>query len=103
MVCTVCSGSAGSVPTGSSECAAVRHTGQWLYDWGCSTCPDVTGQEPAGCKSTTTQWDSEDYLCEFWVWEYFSVLHLLKSAWIIVTYVNNWSVSDHFTYCFLRV
>lgn len=96
-------GSAGSVQTGSSECAAIRHTGQWLYDRGSSACADFAGQEPAGRKSAATQRASEDCLCEFWVWEYFSVFLLLMYAWNIITYVSKLTVSDHFTNCFVRV
>ena len=103
ILCAVHAGPVGSVPTGSSECAAIRHAGQWLYDGGSGACADITGQEPAGCKSTTTQRASEDCLCEFWVWEYFLVFHLLMYAWNIITYVRNSTVSDHFIICFVRV
>lgn len=103
ILCAVHAGSVGSVPTGSSECAAIRDAGQWLYDGGSSACADITGQEPAGCKSTTTQWASEDCLCEFWVGEYFLVFHLLMYAWNIITYVSNLTVSNHFVICFVRV
>lgn len=103
ILCAVCAGSAGSVPIGSSECAAIRHAGQWLYNGGSSACTYVTSQEPVGLKSTTTQWASQDCLCEFWVWEYFSVFHLLMYAWTIITFVSNLIVSDHFTNCFVRV
>lgn len=103
VLCAVRADSAGSVPTGSSECAAIRHAGQWLYDGGGSACAYITGQEPAGRKSTATQRASEACLCEFWVWEYFSVFHLLMYAWNVMTYVSNLTVSDHFTNCFVRV
>jgi hypothetical protein len=104
-LCAVRAGSAGSVPTGSSECATIRHAGQWLYDGGSNTCDDVTGQEPAGSKSTTTQRAFEACLCEFWVWEYFSVFHMLMYAWntSIITYVSNLTVSDHFRDCLVRM
>lgn len=103
ILCAVPADSAGSVPTGGSECAAIRHIGQWLYDGGSSTCADFTSQEPVGCKSTAIQRASEDCLCEFWVWEYFSVFHLLMYAWNIITYISNFTVSDYFTSCFVGV